>query len=356
MSVFWDEGRTNLETFCRNSRLPSVSGASSFNYFINPDPDQLLRVTVGLGFRRARLRNVYSILRGKDLETEEFSEEKRDEQFAIFKTAQADVLDLQKWHDFLKTLQQAGYVSQGMISSQNALLYAYTFFLIGKRDYGVDHHLLRNTIARWFFATALTSRYSGSFESVMEQDLNRLRDAQDANQFISLLSSIVDSTLTEDYWNITLPNELATSSPRSPSLFAFYASLCLLNANVLFSRLPVATLLDPSIKAKKSAIERHHLFPRAYLDKIGISEIRDTNQIANFALVEWDDNIGISDDPPSVYFPIYASRFSQDEFNKMLYWHGLPQGWEAMEYRDFLDCRRKMIAQVIRDGFNTLSR
>jgi hypothetical protein len=87
---------------------------------------------------------------------------------------------------------------------------------------------------------------------------------------------------------------------------------------------------------------------------VGITEIRDTNQIANFALVEWDDNIGISDDPPSVYFPKYASRFSKDELAQMLYWHALPDGWDKMEYKHFLDERRKMIAQVIRNGFSKL--
>ncbi|MGH2372048.1 MAG: hypothetical protein ACRDIC_01010 [bacterium] len=66
MSVFWDEGRTQLEEFCGQARKPST-GPSPFNHFIQPDPDQLLRVSVGLGFRRARLQYVYSILRGKDL-------------------------------------------------------------------------------------------------------------------------------------------------------------------------------------------------------------------------------------------------------------------------------------------------
>ena len=36
-----------------------------------------------LAFRRARLQYVYSILRGKDLETGAFSDERREEQFAI---------------------------------------------------------------------------------------------------------------------------------------------------------------------------------------------------------------------------------------------------------------------------------
>jgi hypothetical protein len=38
----------------------------------------------------------------------------------------------------------------------------------------------------------------------------------------------------------------------------------------------------------------------------------------------------------------------------MLYWHALPQGWENMEYKDFLEQRRKLIAHIIKDGFETL--
>lgn len=82
MSVFWDEGRAALEQFCRESRKPSKYGPSPFNRFIDPDPSQLLRVSVGVAFKRARLRYVYSILRGKDLETEKFSDEIRIEQFS----------------------------------------------------------------------------------------------------------------------------------------------------------------------------------------------------------------------------------------------------------------------------------
>jgi len=111
MSVFWDEGRSELENFCRLSRIPSDTQASPYNHFIEPAPDQMLRVSVGLGFRRARLRYVYSILRGKDLETEQFSEERRVQQFDILKQSQAYVLDLQRWQDFLKALLRAGSVA-----------------------------------------------------------------------------------------------------------------------------------------------------------------------------------------------------------------------------------------------------
>ena len=49
-------------------------------------------------------------------------------------------------------------------------------------------------------------------------------------------------------------------------------------------------LFDPGVKQTKSPVERHHLFPKAYLSSIGITGTTRTNQIANFAFVEWADN------------------------------------------------------------------
>lgn len=160
LSVFWDEGRAALETFCRDSRRPPAPGlvASPFNHLIEPDPDQLLRVSVAFGFERGRLKSVYQVLRGKDLETGVFSAERRDEQFAVLKEAQAQVLDLKHWHQFLSAIIGAGYRSREMISSQNALLYAYAFYLIGRIRCGVPEHELQKLMGRWFFFASLTGR------------------------------------------------------------------------------------------------------------------------------------------------------------------------------------------------------
>lgn len=355
MSVFWDDGRIDLERFCRAARQPGkINAASPFNYFIEPDPDQLLRVSVGLAFRRARLRYVYSILRGKDLETEKFSEERRETQFDILKQAQSHTLDLQNWHEFLKAIRLSGYRSTKMISSKTVLLYCYVFFLIGKRDYEISNYMLRNLIARWFFMTSLTARYTDSSETRMEQDLAELRSIKTQTEFVGLFDTIISNTFTEDYWHINLPMALATASSNNPAQFAYYAALNILGAKVLFSKMTVSDLLDPAIHGTKAAIERHHLFPKKYLERIGISGTRETNQVANYGLVEWSDNIEISDQAPSGYLPKYANRYTQKELREMYYWHALPVGWENMPYHEFLDARRKAMAQVIRDGFERL--
>ncbi|HET6567597.1 MAG TPA: DUF262 domain-containing protein [Rhodothermales bacterium] len=355
MSVYWEEGRKQLERFCHDSRRPANGVPSPHNHFVEPDPDQLLRVAVGLGFRRARLKFVYSILRGKDLETEEFSDELREQQFDVLKGAQGYTLDLLNWHEYLKALIRAGFRNGGMVTSKTTLFYCYTMYLIGRRDYRVDHYQLGNLIAAWFFMCALTRRYTSSPETIMEGDLARLRTTATASEFVEVLTRIMRDALTEDYWNITLPNELESSSAFSPALSAYHASLNMQGARALFSELRVADLMDPALIANRSHVERHHLFPRAYLKEIGIVDQKIINQIANFAYVEWADNIQISDTSPAVYFPRFAERCEPDELQQMMRWHALPDDWHTMEYTDFLEARRKQMAQVIRSGYEHLA-
>lgn len=356
MSVFWDGGRKELEEFCRAAKVPAVGKPSPFNHFIQPKPDQLLRVAVGLAFRRARLQYVYSILRGKDLVTEEFSTERRDEQFEILKQAQIRVLNLQNWHDFLKSLVLAGYRSDTMISSKTNLLYTYVFYLIGLTEYKVDEYVLRRVIAQWYYMVNLTGRYTSSPESRMEFDLARLRTVKTADEFVATLRQVCDSLLTSDFWSITLPNELATAAAQSPSLFAYFAAQNLLDARVLFSKHKVFELLDPYTQAHRASLERHHLFPKAFLRMQGVTDSRDTNQIGNFTMVEWGDNAKISDKPPIEYVPELSQRFSFQEMEQMRYWHALPEGWENMPYRDFLKQRRELMAKVIADAYELLAK
>jgi hypothetical protein len=357
LSVFWDQGRAELENFCRLSRQPPAAGtsASPFNHFIEPDPDQLLRVSVALGFERGRLKSVYQVLRGKDLDTGLFSVDRRDAQFKILEETQAKVLDLTCWHQFLSALVGAGFRSGEMISSQNALLYAYAFYLIGRIRCKVPEHQLQKTIGRWFFFVSLTGRYTGSPESVMDGDLNRIRGLTDSKSFVSILDELMTNELTNDFWSISLPAALDSSSARNPELFAFVAAQNRLGAPVLFSHKKVGDLIDPALKTKKKALERHHLFPRAWLESHGETELRVINQMANYALLEWPENISISAEPPSEYVRQLKGRFDPSEWSRMHELHALPENWEALSYQDFLKVRRGLMAAIIRRGFETLS-
>ena len=289
------------------------------------------------------------------MESGEFSEERRVEQFEKLKEAQAKTLNVQHWHDFMLCLHKAGYRSESMISSKNALLFSYVFYLIGRTEFHMADRELRPAIAQWFFMAALTGRYTNSPESALESDLAMLRDVAVGEEFLAKLRNACAVSLTNDFWEVNLPNELATSAARSPALFAYEAALVLLDAPALFSQAKVVDMLDPTLHAPRNAIERHHLFPKGYLATMGLTATRDTNQIANYAYVEWRDNANIADKAPVEYLPEQQAGFTQAQLAAMYRLHAMPIGWEHMDYQKFLAARRELMAQIIREGYEQLT-
>lgn len=354
MSVFWEDGRVELESFARKAAQPSDGQSSPFNHFIKPSPDQMLRATVGLALKRARLENVYGALRGRDAATGVDDPQKREGQFALMREAQKAVLNLANWHHFLDALGLAGYRGQKMISSEGAIIYSYVLYLIGVRDFGANRSAMRQAIAEFFFMAAMTGRYTNSPETRFEADLAMVRDLADADAFLARLREICQTTLTRDYWGITLPSQLATSASRSPSLFAYQAALIKLDAPVLFSQMKLASMVDPAVNGSKASVEQHHLFPRGFLEGQGTRDLKLINQIANFAPVEWPDNIKIGKQSPAAYAPALDAAMTAEERERTYKLHALPKLWWDMPYEEFLVARRLGMAEVVRDAWDLL--
>jgi hypothetical protein len=209
--------------------------------------------------------------------------------------------------------------------------------------------------------SALTGRYSGSFETVMDQDLAALREVTSADGFLGWLEGQIAARLTEDYWNLTLPIDLETAGIRSPYLLAYQAALVREGAPALLAKQTVAELVNPDVVGKKAPLERHHLFPKAHLGRAGLTSTVDVNQVANLAIVAWDLNGRISDEAPPVYWPQLLTEFRESgatdaDIEAMYRWHALPPGWEQMTYSEFLAARRRLMAGVIRAGFESMPR
>lgn len=112
--------------------------------------------------------------------------------------------------------------------------------------------------------------------------------------------------------------------------------------------------MDPWIQAPRAGLERHHLFPKAFLRREGVTGTKDTNQAANYALLEWGDNGKVSDMPPVEYVPEMESRFSKTQLLEMYRFHALPDGWQELKYEEFLKQRRELMAGVIREAYSRL--
>jgi hypothetical protein len=350
MSVFWEEGRKNLEEFARAAAGPPDGKPSPKNYFIEPSPDQMLRVMVGLGLKRGKLDAVYAALRGRVPTTGVLDPARREAGFSRLKSARDATLNINRWHHFMSALPLAGYRSRRMVTSELALLYAYTIYLIGVEEVGVELSAMRQAIAEFFFMAAMTSRYALSGETRFEADLAALEPATNSSDFLARLRRLSDLKLTDDFWTITLPEGLATSGAKTPSRMAYQAALVVLDAKVLFSPIKVTAALDPAISGTKSTVEEHHLFPRAYLATQGIAERKMVNQIANFALLEWPENLKVAAAAPLIYAPALDVLMSKkDRFH-----HALPPGWWDMPYETFLSERRQLMGDVVRAAWDKL--
>jgi hypothetical protein len=242
-----------------------------------------------------------------------------------------------------------------MITSRFTIVFCYLTFLIGRRDHGIDYHQLRPVIARWFFMCAITGRYTGSAESRIEQDLRRIGTATSAEQFVAVLDGFIATQLTNDFWEVALPDLLDTTAAYSPTLFAYHAALVLLDATVLFTSTRVGDHLDPASGPNQGSASRHHLFRRKYLESVDIRETRRQNQLANYAILEWPAGRKVGAESPLDYFAkLWASYVPEDQHDRTRFLHALPEGWEQLDYDEFLDRRRKLIALVIRTTFDKL--
>ena len=368
LSVFWDEGREELERFARHSRLtPDTASAQDGervswtpkNHYIEPEPGRMLRAVVAVGQGRARLRNAYNALRGRDPQTREIDESQRDRELECLKTAQRAVLRPVNWDSFLHVLAKAGFRSKKMITSDNTVIYTYALWLIGLTRFNVDKATLNGLMARWFFMAQTTGRYTNSPESSMEEDLARFEDLESNNpeDFVAIVEGVIATVLTRDFWGIRLPDEFITSSTAaSPTYKAYLAALNILDADLFAISEKAWVWMDPAA-GTATGVEAHHLFPKAHLKDQGITTTRRVNQVANFAPTDSATNKTIGGRSPAEYWPelVAERKITGEVLRLQQFWHALPDGWESMGYDEFLDKRRSAMARVTEAGFRRLS-
>ena len=111
----------------------------------------------------------------------------------------------------------------------------------------------------------------------------------------------------------------------------------------------------------------HHIFPKNYLKKRGLPRGK-YNQIANYVYMQQEVNIKVGDKAPDIYFKElenqcnggelkYGAIDNINELNKNLNSHCIPESTFNMNidnYEDFLEQRRKLMAQKMKNYYYSL--
>lgn len=322
----------------------------------DPSYTDMLRVAFTSEFKRGRLEDLVALLSGRNFETRAFEEAIAENSFHRLEEAILRYMNETDFKHFIMILRSAGFVDVSMIRSQNTVNFAYILYLT-LRAKGTKPAEIETLVRRWFVMSVLTGRYTGSPESAFGLDIRNIEE-QNASSY---LDTVERAELSDAFWDVGLPQQMDTPVASSPYFNVFLASQVKANDKGFLSR-------DHTVQNLLEGLSHiHHVFPRAYLKKNGLSRNR-YNQIANYVVMQSEINIAIRDDPPGTYFqalwkqcengkPQYGGITDADQLRANLVAHCIPEGLDEAGVRDydkFLQSRRVLMAAKIRDYYRTL--
>lgn len=345
------------KAFAASEFLPKMRWLKDVNDDLyDPSYTDMLRVAFTSEFRRGKLQDLVALLSGRNFETKQYEETVAEEAFARLKTGVLNFINKTHFDRLTMILRSAGFVTAGLIRSQNAINFAYILYLRGRAE-GMPAADIERLVRRWYIMSLLRGRYSGSPETAFDFDIRQI----ESRGLAAYADAVIDAELPESFWTTLLPQEMDTSSASSPYFLVYQAAQVKLGDLGFLSRdITVRDLL-----LNRSDV--HHVYPRNHLKGQGLTRSR-YNQIANFVLAQSEINIGIGDRDPKVYFAELADQCNggfrkyggittAEEMRANLTMSCLPEfllDGEIPSFDDFLEQRRKLMAQKIKTYFEGL--
>lgn len=322
-----------------------------------PTYNDILRVSYASVFKEGILKKLSDLLDGRDFKAKSNDENIAKQTFEKFKSGLFLYVNEHNFKQFNLFIEATGFKYYKIINSQSALNSTYVMYLNLR-----SHNLLNKTeicsyIQKWYIMSLLTGRYSSSSESMLDQDVKRVKE----RGFVEYFKELESSQLNNEYWNTLLIHSLESSSSLTSAYLVYLAAQIKKQANSLFSS---TITVDSIIKIKGDV---HHIFPKEYLSRNGIIANEKINQICNYAYIDTNVNIEINDDSPNKYFNYVLKNSlpnntlgyvkSESEFYKNLEDNCIPKEvlkFDYKNYETFLKKRRIMISKYIKDYYESL--
>lgn len=323
-----------------------------------PSYVDVLRVAFTYKFKRGKLQDLVSLLSGRDFETREYREDVVAESYSKLYDGVRQFVNQSNFERYVMILKSAGIIDGDLVRSQNVLNFGYILYLL-LREKDVAPDKIETLVRRWVIMSIITQRYTSSPESQFDLDIRRLNEADDIIQYIK---DEEERRLGDTFWDNILVENFNTSVASSPYWKTFIIAQIKLNNRAFLSKdIDVRTLIE-------GRGDVHHIFPKDYLQKNGKDNRSLYNQIANFAMLQTEVNIQIGKKAPYEYMKSiieqcngqenkYGAINTIEDLHLNMKENCIPESFANMSidnYDEFLKERRKLMAQKIKEYYNTL--
>lgn len=199
----------------------------------------------------------------------------------------------------------------------------------------------RDKLLFWFAQAGMWGRYSGSTESYLDKDLGAL-EGEDGG---------IDKLLEQlRLWHGGMRVEPGHFTGWSLGA-RFYPVLYMLTRMGEAQDWGTGIPLKSALLGKMSALEVHHIFPKAQLYKRDHARSQ-VNAVANFCFLTKDTNLNIRDTLPEVYFPQIEQKHPGALKSQ---WIPMDEAlWRIDRYEDFLEARKELLAAEANHRFAEL--
>jgi hypothetical protein len=203
---------------------------------------------------------------------------------------------------------------------------------------GADVGANRLKVLRWFWCSVFGQKYENAPNSQAEKD------------FAELQRWLGGGQSPESVREFRFDINLRQVKPRQRAVYRGVMALILQNGAIDFHKRGAITA--QLISDKKNPVDDHHIFARAYLDKLEKpASLRDC--ILNRTFIDRTTNRRLSKRAPSEYFGEIREKHGATETDELLRSHVLPEGGESPLLHDdfdgFLDWRESALKELIRE-------
>ena len=194
----------------------------------DPECDDVLRVAFMHRCKRAKLADLVALLSGRDFETREFKEEIVESTYRDLEAGVNNVINGYNFTQFMLAIRSAGFTSKRLVNSVMAIDFAYAIYLLLQESKEIPVDEIKSLVQRWYVLSVLTGRYSASPESAFAKDIRAIGE----NGVKATLKAIEDATLSDNFWNIQLNQNLTYVSSINPTYQVFLDNISLITVMI----------------------------------------------------------------------------------------------------------------------------